>query len=31
VFITEGSAQTLADALINRWPAIYGGPSPHTH
>lgn len=31
VFITEGSAQTLADALINRWPAIYGGARAHTH
>ena len=31
VFITGGSDQILADALINRWPAIYGGPSLHTH
>jgi G3E family GTPase len=31
VFITEGSARTLADALINRWPTIYGGARTRTH
>jgi G3E family GTPase len=31
VFITEGSAQSLADALINRWPAIYGSARIHPH
>lgn len=31
VFITEGSAQSLADALINRWPAIYGNTRVHPH
>ena len=31
VFIAEGSAQRLADALINRWPAIYGNARTQPH
>ena len=31
VFIAEGSVQRLADALMNRWPAIYGNSKVHPH